>query len=197
MNKPIAALLTVACLLTASLWAGRVDVVDRAAAAGPESSTVSSKRLVSSGDFRLSVDVETRFNAANETYTYIFTLHSSQASAPLEKFDLFLDKLQARSPNLNWGVVNTETSPGVDLQGITWGHMTANLSDGRPGLSGGLDAGESITFYVQSKVPPSLAFDVDTNQWHEPTPEPATLLLFGSSLLLAYALLRKKVAFRS
>jgi len=138
-------------------------------------------------------------------YTYVFdlelltfkgtALNSISTGAGASVADLF-------DQTLNWGVIfsgvagnpfPSTTSP-VDDNGFVFGSSTLQATPTNMDT-----AGRIYEFYAQSFAPPvsgqfniSDGGNVTTDSW-DPTPEPGSILLFGTGLLMLGLILRRRL----
>jgi hypothetical protein len=147
-------------------------------------------------------------------YTYVFTLLNAATSAvglsSSSTATLGSPNLDNFSNLLNWGVVTGSTTSGVDDKGFTFNpNSTIVAFASGTGCSGTnaigctsslLPKADQITFYLQSAfgpVPGTFgAIDggtVASTSSLDPGPEPSTILLFGTGLLVLGALVRRRL----
>jgi len=165
------------------------------------------------GDYTATVSEQVFLSAG--VYTYVFTVADSLGSAGLSQGStatthspLPLDEF---SSSLSYGVMtNTSfTSSGVGASGFTFNpnSTTVLFANGcssavPPVCTGGalLPAGDEITFYLQSTIGPEggTISTEDGGQSADgasldPGPEPSSILLFGTGLLVFGVLLRRRL----
>jgi PEP-CTERM motif len=136
------------------------------------------------------------------TYVYGFALSTQTGGSP-DHFSTFNDQLaELFDAADNYGVVTNMTSPGVTLGSPGFQFNASNSGTLQVGAVSGLSlTNPGFTFYAQSTYGPGPGvfdgFDggVGAGSSLDPTvPEPASLALFGTGLLLMAGLIQRKFA---
>jgi hypothetical protein len=137
--------------------------------------------------------------AAYGAYTYVYSVTPIGSSQPLSQVSvgnllgLFL------SGATNYGVVNSQTSAANQASTFTIGGTGERVTPPMCGSDFCLAVGTTLTFYIQSFGAPGTdtisGQDGGTSAFGNtlgPTPEPASMALFGSGLALLAAAIRKR-----
>lgn len=149
--------------------------------------------------------------AANGSYTYVFTvLNASSSTNSLTTFNTSTNGLtvDAFNSSLNYGIVggtfttggSPNTSGGCQspTNGFCFGPANLKLFLGAPGGSD-LPPSDQITFYAQSIYGPMPGSFTALNDGSataavlDPGPEPRSILLFGTGLLVFGVSLRRRI----
>ena len=188
-------------------FAGDVDVPDTTGFGGVVSTLSPNTNLAISGQWDATLSEQVFQNGS--VFTYVFTLandSSSQvglsqgttASLGSPNLDLF-------STLLNWGVVTSGTTAGADDRGFTFGANSTTVLLGSGCVADTCSGKEllptnEITFYLQSALGPGAgtfgAQDGGVNDAGpslDPGPEPSSILLFGTGILVLGAILRRRL----
>ena len=137
--------------------------------------------------------------AAYGEYTYVYAVTPIGSSQPLSQssvgnlLGLFL------TGNTNFGVVTSLTTAADQASTFTLGASSVRVSPPTCGADSCLTVGSTLTFYLQSFGSPGTdtisAQDGGTSAFGNtlgPTPEPASMALFGSGLAFLGGVIRKR-----
>ena len=144
------------------------------------------------------------FDSGDGLFTYIYSFAlSTQAGGPPDNFSTFNNQLQELfGSTLDFGVVTNVTSSGVTLGAPGFSFDMNDSQTLQVGVVSGLSLkNPDFAFYAQSNLGPGPGtfdgFDGGVgsgNSLDPTTPEPASLGLFGTGLLLMGGLLQRKLA---
>lgn len=132
-------------------------------------------------------------------YTYVYSVTPVGSSQPLSQASLGNLLGLFLTGNSNFGVVTSLTSPADQSATFSLGNSSVRALPPVCGLDSCLTVGSTLTFYVQSFGAPGTdtisAQDGGTSAFGNtlgPTPEPASMALFGSGLALVAGVIRKR-----
>ena len=218
MNKIIKQLMFVIVLAFLALAQGAqpalasdVDVPDTTGFGAVVSTLSPNTNLSISGQWNATLSEQVFQNGS--VFTYVFTLandalskvglsQGTTASLGSPNLDLFDSTL------LNWGVVASGTTAGADDRDFTFGPNSTTVLFGSGCVATPTDtcsgkellSGSEITFYLQSALGPGAgtfgAQDGGVNDAGpslDPGPEPSSILLFGTGVLVLGAMLRRRL----
>ncbi|GEM_PF-6219852 len=144
------------------------------------------------------------FNSGDGLFTYVYSFAlNTQVGGPPDSFSTFNNQLQELfGSTLDFGLVTNLTSSGVTLGPPGFSFDVYNSHTLQVGAVSGLSlTNPDFTFYAQSDLAPGPGtfdgFDggVGSGNSLDPTvPEPASVALFGTGLLLMAGLLQRKFA---
>ncbi len=188
-----AAVVALACLVLSAMpaYAGDVDVATTGGFGALNATLTPNTTISEAGNWTATVSEQVFLSGG--IYTYVFTLANagpvgltaaSTATLGTPNVDNF-------SSSLNFGVVTGSTTSGVDDNGITFNPNSTAVTFVTTGSGNVLPAGDKITFYAQSTLPPAPgSFSGENGGTGNPgpsldpaVPEPSTLLLLGSGLI--------------
>ena len=151
-----------------------------------------------------SVNTTVYFNSGDGLFTYLYSFAlDTQKAGPPDNFSTFNDNVvELFNPADDFGVVTNETSSGVTLGSPGFSFDQHNSGTLQVGFVDGISLhNPDFAFYAQSNLGPGPGtfdgFDggVGAGKSLDPTvPEPASLALFGTGLLLMAGLLQRKLA---
>jgi len=138
-------------------------------------------------------------NAKYGEYTYVYSVTPIGPSQPLSQVSLGNLLGLFESGNSNYGVVTSLTTPADQSATFSLGSSSVRTMPPSCGNDSCLTVGTTLTFYVQSYGAPGVdtisAQDGGTSAFGNtlgPTPEPASMALFGSGLALLAGVIRKR-----
>jgi hypothetical protein len=137
--------------------------------------------------------------AVNGEYTYVYSVTPVGSSQPLSQASLGNILGLFLTGNTNFGVVNSLTTAADQGSTFTLGASSVRVTPPMCGPDSCLTVGSTLTFYLQSFGAPGTdtisAQDGGTSAFGNtlgPTPEPASMALFGSGLVFLGGVIRRR-----